>query len=198
MTGITAVKTYAYFFGSPSRNTALAVGDKGASRPLDDTSPALRAAAEADRRGVIMIQAMIPLALAAGGWAVARWAPGGSQTGANPWTPLAWWLLLWVLPAVTVLQAILRLRAVFEHGAPGGVESPLTAARTNTAGPIMRLALFPHHVNYHVEHHLYPAVPHYRLPALHAALATQGVLSQAEVRGWRDTWRRVYAPRATR
>lgn len=198
MTGITAVKTYAYFFGSPSRNTALSAGDHGASRPLDDTSPALRAAADADRRGVILLQATIPVALVLGGWAAARWAPTGAWTAMSPWTPPAWWLLLWVLPAVTVLQAILRLRAVFEHGAPGGVDSPLTAARTNVAGPIARLALFPHHVNYHVEHHLYPAVPHYRLPALHAALAEQGSLSQAEVRDWRDTWRRVYAPRAAR
>lgn len=199
MTGITAVKTYAYFFGSPSRNTALGDGDHGTSRPLDDTSPALRAAAHADRRGVILLQATIPVALLVAGWIAARWAPTGPWlAGANPWTPLAWWLLLWVLPAVTVLQAILRLRAVFEHGAPTGIDSPLTAARSNVAGPFARLALFPHHVNYHVEHHLYPAVPHYRLPALHAALAEQGVLAQAEVRDWRDTWRRVYAPRAAR
>lgn len=29
----------------------------------------------------------------------------------------------------------------------------------------------PHHVAYHLEHHLFPAVPHYNLPKLHLALA---------------------------
>ena len=43
------------------------------------------------------------------------------------------YLLLWVLPAVTVLQAILRLRAICEHGAVTDFGSPLTAARTNQA-----------------------------------------------------------------
>ncbi len=36
-------------------------------------------------------------------------------------------------------------------------------------------------MNYHVEHHLYPSVPHYRLPELHRALAAAGTLADAEV-----------------
>jgi fatty acid desaturase len=40
---------------------------------------------------------------------------------------------------------------------------------------------------------LYPAVPHYRLPELHVALKARGVLDGAEVRSFRETWRRVYA-----
>ena len=39
-----------------------------------------------------------------------------------------------------------------------------------------RALLFPHHVNYHLEHHLYPAVPHYHLPALHRMLHEKGAL----------------------
>jgi fatty acid desaturase len=58
---------------------------------------------------------------------------------------------------------------------------------------LLRLALFPHHVNYHIEHHLFPAVPHYRLPQLHAELAARGVLRAAEVRRPVQTWRRVFA-----
>lgn len=178
LSGLTAVKTYAYFLGAPSRNDDTA----RALRPLDDTSPSLRAAALRDRNGMIALQGAIPVVLFAGGGVA--------------W--LQWWLLLWVLPALTVLQAILRLRAVFEHGAPLDASATLTAARTTLAGPIARLAMFPHHVNHHVEHHLYPAVPHYRLPALHRALRRHGLLDGADVRGWRDTWRRVYAPRAAR
>jgi fatty acid desaturase len=94
------------------------------------------------------------------------------------------------------LQAILRLRAICEHGAVTDFSSPLTAARTNLAGPLARLLLFPHHVNFHVEHHLYPAVPHYRLPALHRALTERNALADAEVRNLRATFGRIFAERA--
>jgi len=53
--------------------------------------------------------------------------------------------------------------------------------------------LFPHHVNYHVEHHLYPAVPHYRLKQLHRVLASRGLLDGAEVRVIGTTMRMIFA-----
>ncbi len=62
-----------------------------------------------------------------------------------------------------------------------------------------RALLFPHHVNYHLEHHLYPAVPHYHLPRLHRLLAAKGALDGAEVRDLADTLRlRLRAARALR
>jgi fatty acid desaturase len=111
--------------------------------------------------------------------------------------------VLWALPLLTVLQPILRLRAICEHGAVGDLGSPLTAARTNrTAGGVAnalgRLLLFPHHVNYHVEHHLFPAVPHYRLPALQRLLQAKGALAGAEVRDLGATLGIVFAARAPR
>ena len=81
---------------------------------------------------------------------------------------LVQYLVLWILPLVTVVQAILRLRAIAEHGATTDFSSPLTAARTNLGPAWLRWALFPHNVNYHVEHHLYASVPQHNLPALHA------------------------------
>ena len=170
LSGQTAWKTYSYFFGAPALNATTNV----AQRPLDDTSEALRRAARRDRWGVLAFQILAPLIAFATGY--------GWQ-----------YLVLWVLPLVTVLQAILRLRAICEHGAVADLASPLSAARTNIAGPMLRFLLFPHHVNYHIEHHLYPAVPHYRLPALHRALAARGVLTGAEVRPTGDTLRRVFA-----
>jgi fatty acid desaturase len=94
-----------------------------------------------------------------------------------------------------VLQAILRLRAICEHGAVTDYGSPLTAARTNLVPNWVRYAMFPHHVNYHVEHHLYPAVPHYHLPRLHAALVAHGILQGAEIRPIGETLRRIFADR---
>jgi fatty acid desaturase len=178
LSGLTAVKTYGYFFGSPAKSDTAA----SALDPLADTSPRLRAAAHLDQKIVIALQIALP--------ALMFWTGG--------WKALALYLLLWVLPAVTVLQAILRLRAVCEHGAVADLSSPLTAARTHApcAGLdwlVARALLFPHHVNYHIEHHMYPAVPHYHLKRLHDLLASRGVLDRSEVLSIDLTLRKIFA-----
>ena len=179
--GLNAWKTYAYFFGAPAINDDT----KRVIRPLDDTSPELRAAARRDRWLVVGFPVAAPLAaLAMGGW-----------------RGLLMYAVLWLLPLLTVLQPILRLRAIFEHGAVHDLSSPLTAARSNVTGGSLagwaaRGLLFPHHVNYHLEHHLYPAVPHYHLPQLHQMLQRKGALEGAEVRDVGSTWRTVFADRS--
>jgi len=191
LAGLNAWKTYAYFFGAPAINDTT----QTAARPLDDTSPALRAAARRDRWGVVALHLGVPMGV------TALWGSHG----------LLLYALLWLLPLLTVLQPILRLRAVCEHGAVTDLASPLTAARTTlTAGSrsgaavdalcnlLGRALLFPHHVNHHVEHHLYPAVPHYYLPALHRLLQARGALAGAEVRDLRDTLSQVFAARRPR
>ena len=178
--GWNAWKTYAYFFGAPAINEDT----QRAIRPLDDTSPQLRKAARQDRYWVVGAHIAMPLlAYALAGW-----------------HGLVVYLVVWIAPLMTTLQPILRLRAVCEHGAVSDLSSPLTAARSNRTlgnGPnrVLGAVLFPHHVNYHLEHHLYPAVPHYHLPALHLALQTRGVLDDAEVRDIPETLRMIFAPR---
>ena len=168
--GFTAYKTYAYFFGAPAIN----VDQEHKKRLLDDTAPALRLAARRDRWWVVAIQVFMLLAAILSGYIVE-------------------YLLLWILPAVTVLQAMLRLRAICEHGALHDHRSPLTAARTNLLSPSTAWLLFPHHVNYHIEHHLYPAIPHYNLPVCHRELQKQGALTEAEVNSIRLTLSKVFA-----
>ncbi len=181
--GLNAWKTFAYFFGAPAINDDA----PGEIRPLNDTSPELRAAARRDRWWVVGFHGAAPLlALVAGGG-----------------TGLLMYAVLWLLPMVTVLQPILRLRAICEHGAVTDLSSPLTATRSNRtsgslANRLARAALFPHHVNYHLEHHLYPAVPHYHLPRLHALLREKGALQGAEVRDMRATLELVFAERKPR
>jgi len=178
--GWNAWKTYAYFFGAPAINE----GTQRAIRPLDDTSPQLRKAARQDRFWVVGAHIAMPLLA----YAMADWHG------------LMVYLVVWILPLMTALQPILRLRAVCEHGAVSDLSSPLTAARSNRTfgnwpNRVLGAALFPHHVNYHLEHHLYPAVPHYHLPALHRALQARGVLEGAEVRDIPDTLHLIFAPR---
>lgn len=181
--GLNAWKTFAYFFGAPAINEATGK----LIRPLDDTAPHLRAAARQDRWFVVAFHALAPIIAFA--W--------GDLSG------LTWYLTLWLLPLLTVLQPILRLRAICEHGAVTDLSSALTAARSNrTQGSLVnwlgRFFLFPHHVNYHLEHHLCPAVPHYRLPALHRLLQEKGALQSAEVRDLSDTLHLIFAPRRPR
>jgi fatty acid desaturase len=172
LTGQTAFKNYAYFFGNPAINLDTNV----AQRPLDDTAPALRQAALQDRWFVVAFHVLMPIVMIALGWG---------------W----YYLFLWVIPLLTLLQAILRLRAICEHGAVTDFSSPLTAARTNIANAWQRFFIFPHHVNYHLAHHLYPAVPHYNLPKLHAALESHGILANAEVRRFSETLPIIFAER---
>ena len=181
--GWNAWKTLAYFFGAPAINEVT----QRAARPLDDTSPQLRAAARADRWLVVAFQLGAPLA---------AFAAAGTRG-------LVLYLLLWLVPLLTVLQPILRLRAILEHGAVTDLSSPLTAARTNRTwgtwgNRLGRVVLFPHHVNFHLEHHLYPAVPHYHLPQLHRLLIAKGALEGAEVRDIGATLRLVFAARTGR
>ena len=172
LSGQTAFKNYAYFFGNPAIN----LDTKVTQRPLDDTAPSLRRAALQDRWFVVAFHVLMPIAMFAMGWG---------------W----YYVVLWVIPLLTLLQAILRLRAICEHGAVTDFSSPLTAARTNIANAWQRFFIFPHHVNFHLAHHLYPAVPHYNLPKLHAALEQHGILANAEVRHFMDTLPIIFAER---
>ncbi|HXN83726.1 MAG TPA: fatty acid desaturase family protein [Myxococcales bacterium] len=179
--GATTLKNYAYFFGV----RRAATGGKGrlpregTATVLDDTAPALREAARRDR--VLVVAANLALfgALIA--------------TGA-----FGWYLLLWVLPLATLLQVLLRLRAVLEHGAVPDTADALRAARTTLAPWWVRWLVYPHNMNYHVEHHLYPAIPHYRLPQAHRALAEAGLLELAEISpGLGESLRRIARPAAS-
>ena len=175
LSGLTAWKTYAYFLGgAPALNTATNV----ALRPLDDTSDKLRREARHDRNAVIVFHLV----------ALALFAMSGY---------LVQYLVLWVLPLVTVVQAILRLRAIAEHGATTDFSSPLTAARTNVVPAWLAWLIFPHHVNYHIEHHLYASVPHYNLPVLHREMRARMMLENAELVPFSATLRKIFAPRTS-
>jgi fatty acid desaturase len=173
LSGLTAWKTYAYFLGgAPALNTSTNV----ALRPLDDTSGKLRQEALQDRNMVIAFHVLLLGVFAWSGY-------------------LVQYLVLWVLPLVTVVMAILRLRAIAEHGATTDFSSPLTAARTNVAPAWLAWLIFPHQVNYHIEHHLYASVPHYNLPALHREMTARGMLDNAEVVAFGGTLRKIFAER---
>jgi fatty acid desaturase len=89
-------------------------------------------------------------------------------------------LILWIVPMMSVLPPILRLRALAEHGACTGTNQ-LNSARTVDAGIVERMLFAPCNVNYHLEHHLYPSVPFYRLPSLSRRLREQPAFTSMAV-----------------
>jgi fatty acid desaturase len=88
----------------------------------------------------------------------------GLATGG--WKLLA---LYWLAPFATWFMVSMRLKGTAEHFAVHDDEA-CNAARTLTPGPLGRWFIAPKNVHLHIEHHLYPSVPFYHLPALHKAL----------------------------
>lgn len=88
------------------------------------------------------------------------------------------YFLLWLLPLFTVTVTIYHVRAIAEHSGLGEQEhryrrnyvDPLTVTRTTTMGAVARFLFAPYNISYHIEHHLYPSVPVFKLRALHETL----------------------------
>jgi fatty acid desaturase len=88
---------------------------------------------------------------------------------------LGFWKLLvlyWIVPLLTVFLAIRYIRSIAEHYAVEH-ENVLNESRTVLA-PFWELWLIaPWGLNYHLEHHLFPGVPCFRLAELHRLLMTR-------------------------
>lgn len=87
------------------------------------------------------------------------------------WAPF----LLWAAALATTFQLFLRLRNIAEHACTSvGSDDPFSHARTTRAGWFERATVAPYWVNYHAEHHLFMAVPCYRLAQVHRLLGQRG------------------------
>jgi fatty acid desaturase len=73
-------------------------------------------------------------------------------------------LYFWFFPAL-LAQPVLRALLVAEHTGCSQDRNGLTNTRTTLTWLPIRLLMW--NMPYHVEHHLYPAIPFHRLPALH-------------------------------
>ena len=80
-------------------------------------------------------------------------------------------VLYWLVPYCTVTQVFFRIRGAIEHGNVPDPENAYQQTRTYFMPAILRFFFAPKQVNYHLEHHLYPSVPFYNLPRLHAVLS---------------------------
>jgi fatty acid desaturase len=76
--------------------------------------------------------------------------------------------LLWVTPILTSFSFFMVLRQLVQHG--NGDRGWLTNTRVFFVNPLINFAVFPLGQDYHLPHHLFASVPHYRLKALHETL----------------------------
>jgi fatty acid desaturase len=95
------------------------------------------------------------------------WVFAWTSLVAGPWV-LVYFLLFWVVPIFTSFAFFMVLRNIVQHG--NADRGRLTNTRVFRVNPIINFAVFPFGNQYHLPHHMFATVPHYRLPQLHALL----------------------------
>lgn len=88
-----------------------------------------------------------------------------AATGAPAW---GYFGLYWVVPLFSTFALFMVLRQWVQHG--NADRGRLTNTRVFLVGPLVRYAVFPWGMDYHLPHHVYASVPHYRLKDLHQLL----------------------------
>ena len=82
------------------------------------------------------------------------------------WGPAwAYFGVLWLVPLFTTFPLFMILRQWVQHG--NADRGRYTNTRVFLVGPLVRYAVFPFGMDYHLPHHLMASVPHYNLKQLH-------------------------------
>jgi fatty acid desaturase len=76
-----------------------------------------------------------------------------------------WFVLYWIVPLFTSFPLFMMLRQWVQHG--NADRGRYTNTRVFLSGPLVRYAVFPWGMDYHLPHHLMASVPHYNLKRLH-------------------------------
>jgi fatty acid desaturase len=93
----------------------------------------------------------------------------------GPWA----YLLLHVLPIMTLYPLQIRVRSIAEHGFEAGYHptSPQEAwmTRTSRLNVLERFIVAPFGQYLHYEHHVFPSIPNYNLSQVHRFLVAAGI-----------------------
>lgn len=76
--------------------------------------------------------------------------------------------LLWIVPLFTSFSFFMILRQLVQHG--NGDRGLLTNTRVFFVNRCINFCVFPMGQDYHLPHHMYSTIPHYRLKELHQLL----------------------------
>lgn len=100
------------------------------------------------------------------------------------------YVVLWMLPHLTVWRVINRLRSVAEHGGMRRGDDRRIATHSVRQSPIARFFLVPFNIGFHLSHHVDAGIPFRSLPKYHRELLRAGYLTDAlEFRSYRSLWR---------
>ena len=92
------------------------------------------------------------------------------------------WVLMWLLPMMTWLPLVTRLRNISEHALVAKNEpDPLRHARTTNANWLERVLIAPYWVNYHCEHHMFTQIACWKLPQAHQILQRNNITPRMEL-----------------
>ena len=99
------------------------------------------------------------------------------------------YVLLWLLPYLTVWRVINRLRSVAEHGGLRASDDRRETTHSVRQHPLARFALVPYCIGWHLAHHVDSGVPFRNLPRFHRALIDSGYVTPAlEYPNYRTLW----------
>lgn len=100
------------------------------------------------------------------------------------------YVLLWLLPYLTVWRVINRLRSVAEHGGMQRGEDRRVATHSVRQSLLARFYLVPFNIGFHLSHHVDSGIPFRSLPEYHRELERAGyVTEQLEYPSYRAVWR---------
>ena len=108
------------------------------------------------------------------------------------------YLVLWVLPYVTVYQILNRLRAIAEHGGMTRSGDRRDTAHHVKQSQVARAIIVPLGVGHHLAHHVDSGIPFRNLAQLTKLLEDDGYLtSDLTWSSYRRLWRALTTPNAT-
>lgn len=100
------------------------------------------------------------------------------------------YLVLWLLPHLTVWRVINRLRSVAEHGGMQRGNDRRVATHAIRQSPMARFYLVPYNIGFHLSHHVDSGIPFRSLPEYHRELQRAGYLTaDLEYPSYRAVWR---------
>ncbi|MFZ9913104.1 MAG: fatty acid desaturase [Ilumatobacteraceae bacterium] len=100
------------------------------------------------------------------------------------------YLVLWLLPYLTVWRVINRLRSVAEHGGMQRGADRRIATHSIRQSVAARFFLVPFNIGFHLSHHVDSGIPFRSLPKFHRELQKAGYLTEEfEYPSYRAVWR---------
>lgn len=91
---------------------------------------------------------------------------------------------VWVYPILAIAITLNIVRTIAEHQPEDfssmaiGTEKPMVVVRTTVPNFFEKWLMYQANFNYHVEHHLFPAIPQHNLARLHAHFQERGFYKQ--------------------